>query len=283
MLKKEADKKVRLGVRCGDCVHYDHVKKHEFGDVCVKLGIREKANAPDCFSPNVYKLNSGKSPDVFGELSSVLKKLRPSQLRILAFTLTRGSTMMERHGFTFGQTVYFSLGHDYLSHYFKGYVIGGDSESVIIASKLKNCPENTIGYFLPDSLLTRKEFSKKKKSLVKKNRIVMTDADKGRVRSLPLAEMLDSKGRWKDWKPEDDNDIGYEPPTLETAPPEWFDKVQRKTSKSKKNTGYIPMTSLADIPQRRKHDKPTLINGGNKNFEFDSETYKNSKKNRVNK
>lgn len=251
MIKKEKDKKVRLGIRCGDCVHYDKVKK--FDDVCVKQGVREKANAPDCFSPDVYRLNSTKNPDVFSELAAVLKKLRPSQKRILAFTLTKSSTTMERHGFYFGQTVYFSLGADYLSHYFKGYVIGADAESVIVSSKLKNCDSNTVGYFLPDTLLTRKKFKTKKKELTKANRLIMKDIEKAVMKSLPLAELIDDKGRWKDWKPEaSEDDFDYEPPTLDTAPPEWFDKSQRKTNKSKKRQGYIPITNIEDIPSRSK-------------------------------
>lgn len=258
MLKKSSDKKIRLGVKCGDCIHYDKVKSGIHSDVCVKLGVREKANAPDCFNPDFYKLNVTKSPDVIEDLAKALRHFRPSQLRILAFTLTRGSKMIEKHGLKFGQPVYFSLGHDYLSHYFKGFVVGATDEHVIVSSKLKKCKTNTVGQFYRATLLTRTEWKVRRKNLLASGKIIMTDEDKQFHKKLPLAELLDEKGRVEVKIPED---LDYEPPTLDTAKPEWFERSQKqKKKKGKKDyeRGYIPITNIEDIPVRKKRNSFTF-------------------------
>lgn len=266
MLKKSSDKKIRLGIKCGDCLHYDKVCSPIHTDVCVNIGVREKANAPDCFNPDFYKLNVTKHPDVIQKIAEAISVLRPSQMRVLAFTLTRGSRALERHGVTFGQVVYFSLGADFLSHYFKGYVIGATDEHIIVSSQLKKSKKNTVGQFHKSTILFKDAWRKKKDALKEAGRIFMTDADKRMHMKLPLAELMDSKGRVPVKIPVD---FDYEPPTLDKPPREMFESSQKR-EKNKKKRGLIPITNIEDIPVKRKKvresfyfDGSTLDSKGN--------------------
>ena len=263
MLKKSSDKKTRLGVKCGDCLHYDKCKHPNHEDVCVKLGVREKANAPDCFHPDFYKLNVTKSPDLLQDLAKLLSNFRPSQLRVLGFTLTRGSRIIEKYDLKFGQPVYFSLGGDYLAHYFKGVVVGCTDEHVIVSAKLKKCDTNTVGQFQRSTLLTRKQWKVKRDELMKAGKVTMSDEDKRKYKKLPIAELMDEKGRIPYVAPEE---FDYEPPTVDTDP-EWFERFQekgKKKGKKGKDRGYIPITNIEDIPVRSKKKQ---------NFDFDGEKF----------
>lgn len=261
---KTTTRKVRLGMKCGDCLHYTKMAKFE--DVCCKLGVKKKANAPDCFHPDFHKLNSHKEPEKVVEISKVVSSLRPSQLRVLAFTLTKTANTLKNYGFYFGQRVYFSLGRDYLSHYFKGYVIGVNSETdtIVVSARLNKNNHSTIGQFLPTSLYDRVSFKKKKRALAKAGRLVMPDTDKLYLSKLPIGELIGPDGSLPAFE-EQNFEFDYEPPTLDCAPKEWFDKSQKKgKKKAKKIKSYRPITDLRDIPVKRK----------NKNYDFDSSDVK---------
>ena len=248
---KSTTRKLRIGMKCGDCLHYTKISKFE--DVCCKLGVSKKTNAPDCFHPDYYRLSSNKTPEKVNDIAKVVSSLRPAQLRILAFTLTKTANHLKNFGFYFGQRVYFTLGRDYLSHYFKGYVIGVNTENntLIVTARLNKDNHSTVGQFIADSLYSSKDFKKKKKSLMDKGRLVMPNTDKKYLSKLPIGELIGADGSLPKFE-EKKTDFDYEPPTLDCAPKEWFDKSQKKEKrKSKKVKSFKPITRLEDIPRNK--------------------------------
>lgn len=242
MLKKTSSDKVSLGMRCGDCVHFQRGPAR-FEKTCNKLGVDAKSKAPDCFSPDVFRLNTGIDPEVLGQLGRLIKDFSPSQNRILSHIFSKNGTAIHKHGFQFGQPVYFTLGDDYLSHYFKGYIIGACDDYLYVASKLNKARSNTSLTILPKTALSYKAYKAKEASLLKSKKIFMSEKDKRLVKKLPLAEHIDATGCVK--LPEQVK-VDYEPPTFDTAPAHWFDiydnKIQAKLRKKKpkgKKTGLI--------------------------------------------
>jgi len=238
MLKKTSTDKVSLGMRCGDCIHFQRGPA-KFEKTCNKMGVDGKSKAPDCFSPDVFRLNSGTSPELLGQIGRLIKDLAPAQSRILSHILAKNGNSIHKHGFKFGQPVYFTLGDEFLSHYFKGYVIGACDDYVYVASKLNKARSNTSVTFMPQSLLSYKQYKEKEKRLLKSKKIFMSERDKALVKKLPLAEHIDKHGCVK--LPEQ-VELEYEPPTLDTAPAAWFNiyestmqtKLRKKKPKGKK-------------------------------------------------
>lgn len=252
---KTTSRKVRLGVKCGDCLHYTRAAKFE--DVCCKLGISKRNNAPDCFHPDYYKLNSCKEPEKTKEVAKVVGSLRPSQLRVLAYTLTKNANHLKPLGFSFGQTVYFSLGRDYLSHYFKGYIIGFNTETkhIILSARLNKDDHSTVAQFLPSSLYSRTEFKKIRKDLIKRNRVIMPNEDKKYLSKLPVGELIKKDGSLPPFEKMDFN-INYEPPTLDSAPPEWLEKESKRKKKKRSRTSSLRFAEdLKDVSRNKKHFK----------------------------
>ena len=109
--------------RCGDCLHFKHISKFE--KVCNTLGIKQFAEAPTCFSPNIYVLTK-KNPDTLHQLGMLLRDWTPAETRVFMALLRQKIVMDKNYGLQFGQPVMFKIGGgDYLSNYFKGYVIEG--------------------------------------------------------------------------------------------------------------------------------------------------------------
>lgn len=198
------------------------------------MGVDAKSKAPDCFSPDVFRLNSIASPELIGQIGRLIKDFSPAQSRILSHLLSKNGNDIHRHGFKFGQPVYFTLGEDYLSHYFKGYVIGACEDYVYVSAKLNKARSNTSLTCIPTSLLSFKQYKEKEKKLLKSKRIFMSEKDKRHLMKLPLAEHIDKHGCVK--LPEQVQ-IDYEPPTLDTAPASWFNiydtSIQAKLRKRK--------------------------------------------------
>lgn len=236
MLVKQTQKKACLGVRCEDCIHFEKVPKFD-GVVCAKNGIDGRKKAPDCFNPDVFNLTKVKTPEQLNALGKLIQGYGTKQLRILAFVLAKQGNNMNKLDLKFGKSVYFSLGENYLSHFFKGYVVGVSGTDVHIVARIKKCDENTSITLQRDSVLTKKQYKEVEAQLITENKVVMPETAKKYLRVLPLAERLDKKGRIT--MPEQFK-IDYEPPTIDTAPQEWLDiydahhKAKNKKSKSKK-------------------------------------------------
>jgi len=220
MLKKPESKMAKLAVhfKCGDCIHFEKYPKYE--KVCSKLGVERHANAPICFSPNIFKLQPLPS-DVLNQIGLLFKDFTTSQARIL-FALLKTKKTFARLGLAFGMPVYICLGPDYLSNYYRAYVIGASvygDRVVYVTSDLnrRQVSKATIMALLPDSIFTVSKFKRKRKVLGKKGRLV----DPGSsfiMRGVKKKEVT----------------IEYEPPTMETVPASWFDKFSKQVGSSKK-------------------------------------------------
>lgn len=264
---KTSDSKVRLGMRCGECLHYNCSSKYE--DVCSKLGVLSKANAPDCFYPNFNLLNTLKSPSIASELGSMVKTLKPSQLRVLAHTLVKSASMLEKQGVRFGQPVWFSLGRDFLSHYFKGYVIGFERvtetdkngktirhDLIVVSSTLKKSKESTIAHFMRSSILVSSEWKSHKAKLIAEGKIFMDDLDRARCKDTPLPERMDKSGRLISEKKNKEVEKYFdsiEIPTIDKAPVEWQARQNARMKKRLKRTSVSAHSKRASSQRGKVH------------------------------
>lgn len=222
MLKKEAtaSSKTAIGLKCGDCLHFKDVAK--FDKPCQFLSIQAHAKAPSCYAPNVYKLVFNNDAEAHHKLGILIKDFDPSQMRMLAAIFAQQAKIKKRYRLSYGQPVYFCFGSDYLSNYFKGYFINGSvdgEDSVYVASSLNRQQRKKplVASLMRDSVFTLTEFEKKKRSLIKDDRLVDPKPLFGTNKVNP--------------KDLDD----YEVPTMEKAPKEWYDKIDKKKPKAKKS------------------------------------------------
>lgn len=217
MLKKQTFQKVSLGINCSDCVHFEGTAKFE--KPCSQLGVDPRSRAPDCYNPDVFKLKALDNPELLKDLGNLIRNFKPKQIRILSFILARQGGALAKQKLKFGQPVYFSLGAEYLSHYFKGYVVSASDGFVYVVAKLNKCKTNTSLTLERSSVLTKVEYKILEEKLVEENKLFMSPQEKKKWRVLPLAEQLDSKGRIPHKEQFKDD---YEPPTIDSAPEEWL-------------------------------------------------------------
>lgn len=218
-------------LQCGSCVHFAHGPAHpDFETICQDRGIKSFSSAPGCYSPAPHEVIN--APVKLSELGAMLRKLTSSQMHVLGQLMTQAGEL-ELTGFKFGQPVYVSLGTgpdglDYLTSYFKGYVIGCATvpikdqkplTHIYIASNLTvgidELPDmRVLLRMLPKSLLTSSGFLKRKAALLAEERLECShDSWK-----MPLKDWL-AKGT----PGPDTTKVLYEPPTLDTAPSSWLD------------------------------------------------------------
>lgn len=218
MLKKEITPKnsrLTIGFKCKECLHF--AKHPKFEKLCSKLGVLANADAPACFTPNVYSLQKH-SPDVMNHLGLLIKDFSAPEARIL-IALLRSKKVYERYGLAFGMPVYVRFGADFLGNYYRGYVIGvapHGEPMVYVTSDMnrKQSNKTVIMALLPDSILTISEFKKKRDELIANKKL-----------KDPNPTVFGKPVRKKHV------DIDYEPPTLETVPTSWFDAYSTRTLK----------------------------------------------------
>lgn len=207
-----------IGIKCGDCIHFKRMEK--FGKPCSELGKKHFADAPDCYSPDVY-LMAKHTPDILYQLALLMKDFTAQETRVY-LSLLRKSKTFEKAKLKFGQPVYFSISGDYLGNYYRGFVLDVTSsapQNVFVTSDLRKTQRNNpmIGAFMRDSILTIGEFKKRKLKLQKQGRLV--DPKPTFSATVNKSELAN---------------IDYQPPSMETAPQEWFDKQAAKKKKPKK-------------------------------------------------
>lgn len=204
--------KATIGLKCGDCLHFKRNAKFE--KPCTQLGIKHFANAPACYSPDPYLL-SDQAPDVLYRLGMLLNDFSAKQTRVFMSILKQTGALEKHYKLKFGQPVFFCIGKDYLSNYFRGFVLGiseeGDAQ-VYVTSDLekKQRKQPVLATLLRSSVFTLSEWKKKKAKLVDDKR--MQDPD-------PLFTVQKIKTKMDDY---------YVPPSLETAPADWFNKVESR-------------------------------------------------------
>lgn len=218
MKSEHGDNKLRLslGMKCGDCIHFDLTKASVYADTCGELGVKRFAKACEHFTPDSSRLSRIESAAMLS-LAAISKEADPAQLRLLAYTL-KNMTFIKRLGFEFGEQVWFNLSApkvDYLECYYTGFIVAADEheDTMYISSTLDG--KSRANVMLPlDSILSLDMWAKRKKRLIRNGLI-----------AIPRAS-LDSRIRLVAPKPtaEDDND--YEVPTLESAPKAWLAAAQ---------------------------------------------------------
>jgi hypothetical protein len=215
MLKKKviAIKKLPgVGFKCGECLHFKQLARFE--KVCSQLAVKHYADAPTCFSPNAWLLKK-QDPNTLFQLGLMLNSMTGPEVKTLMGLMMNQSMLIKRYGLKFGQPVFFCLGSDYLSNYFRGFVIGGGAygeDTVHISSTLnmaqrKHPMQAMLGR---DSVYTNVEFKKQKAKLIKADRIV------------------DPKPLFSPTPTVIKDPVNHVPVSMDTAPPEWFDKTVKR-------------------------------------------------------
>jgi hypothetical protein len=203
--------KATIGIKCGDCIHYKRMQK--FGKPCSELGRKHFADAPDCYAPDVYLLARHNSELLFN-LALLYKDFTSQETRVFMSLLKKSKTF-EKVKLHFGMPVYFCIGNDYLGNYYRGFVLNVTTQSpqlVYVTSDLAKAQRNKpmIGTFLRDSIYTATEFAKRK------------------VRLQKAGKLVDPKPNFQ--MEEDDKvlaKLDYNPPSMDSAPKEWFDKAKK--------------------------------------------------------
>jgi len=201
---------------CGDCLHFKRNAKFE--KPCSQLGVKHYASAPQCFSPDVYVL-ARKSPDALFQIGLLFHNFTPSESRILLSLLNQQKTFEKGYSLKFGQPVYFRLGTDYLSNYFRGYVAGvasaGDQQ-VYVTSDMNGAQsaKPVIATLMRDSVFSVTEFKTKRASLQERGRLMDPNPEKKHV-----VTKIDAK---------------YEIPSMEKAPADWYESFGARLNSSKK-------------------------------------------------
>jgi len=213
--------KASIGIKCGDCIHFKRMSKFE--KPCNDLGRKHFADAPDCYSPDVYAL-AKHSPEILFNLALLYKDFTAQQTRVFMSLLKKSKTF-EKSKLQFGMPVYFRIGNeDFLSNYYRGFVLDVTSsapQSVFITSDLgaKQRKQPMIGTFLRESVFSVTEFKKKKAALQKAGKLVATKPTFSCTKSKTALGAAD-----------------YQPPSMDDAPREWFDKTKAKGKDKKKGS-----------------------------------------------
>jgi len=195
---------------CGTCLHFKQSKHRSYDDVCSKLGVRQFAVAPKCWTPDYTKVIT--NTDEFVQLATLIAEKTPQQRQILLGIIQQRP--MGRK-LKMGTKVYINYrGREYISNYLSGYVVGYTSgnEIAICGSPDRNGRGRSFFAYLQDdeSLLTPKEWSAKFLEL----------RAKGRIQDPKVETKRDITA-----KVHEDN---YEPPTIDNAPKDPTIKVKKK-------------------------------------------------------
>ena len=260
--------KLTIGVRCGDCLHFKKGPKF-YEELCVDLGFGSQHKPCPAFAPNHYKLVR-LEPDILKQLNRITGKLTASTVRILAYTF-KNINILKSVNLQFGQHVYFCFGEDYLSHYFKGYVVGisHDKQNVLVSSRLREAKTSITLSLLFDSVFTKERFITKRKELVKKNKLMLPKELKigANRRKMPIVEYLNRDGTLKAEYHKGEKDLNYDPPMLNTAPKNWLypnlpgDKVKKSKGKKKlsKNISVIKKGNVTIVRLNVKKKKQPSV------------------------
>lgn len=225
---------VRL--RCGDCMHYKGTAHPALGgQSCVKLGVNRGAKAPACYTPNVSVFREASS-DLLQSLFTHIASFTPQQQRILMGML-RNAASLNRTGFSFMETVYFSTaarGAAVLADYFRGFVAAkgpSDTLQIVGLSYLNGKNTSCVALLPKESLLTAIKFNRERKRLIAA----------GKLQGLTMKQ--------RKLATSDD----YEAPTLDTAA-EFLERNAKVTGKRHGNEVRKDQRASWSIDQD-KHEK----------------------------
>lgn len=200
----------KLDVRCSDCISFEK-GPFLFGRACKLNGIIGERPAPNCFNPDFTKLILGQNPLILHQLGFFLAQFNTSQVRILSSVINRSLSLKKYTNLNFGQEVYVNMSgsREYLSNYYKGYVVGylRANKCVFVSARMqKNKPYTSSIMVMPDTVLTVEQFLKRQKELEAEGKI--QDPKQSDAATVSFKKVA--------------GDSLYEPPTLENAPSEWL-------------------------------------------------------------
>lgn len=215
--------------QCGDCKSFKKSKKKDLEDVCSNLGIIATSKAPECFEPDLGAFRKvSVLPDIEA-LGEITKNFSAKQNRLLANFFVNQSKLKDNK-FYFGQPLFICLGEDYLSHYYKGFVVGLEKHDgttyVNLVSKLKDSKHATGIMLAEDSVLQQKEFNVLAVDLLKRGRITRDKKEFEHFRDLPLSDMIDKKGKI-DVSKLIRLDLDVDVPTIDKAPKDILEKKKK--------------------------------------------------------
>lgn len=131
---------------------------------------------------------------------------------------------MRRQTFHFGQPVFFKIGPDFLSNYYRGFVIDVSTSdtTVTITSDLGKTQRSNplIGFVLRENVFSVSDFRRKRAQLSKQDKL------------------MDPKPKFTVVTKSEVSNDGYVPPTMDNAPDDWFNKVDSSKKKKKKTLEF---------------------------------------------
>lgn len=200
-LGKASAKSLGEAFKCGECLHYRHHPHGTRGQVCSKEGVKSVAVAPKCYTPDITKI--AKNADQFVAVVSLFQDMTYAEQRIFLGVL-RG----RKKKVPLGTKLYFKVGKDYVSNYLCGFVAGYSSagELMLMGSPDKIRGQSFLAFMDKDAddLLTWSQWKAKREQLRSENKIFDPSN-----RVIKRASVKDD----------------YEPPSIDKAPREWYDKV----------------------------------------------------------
>ncbi len=202
--------------RCKMCLHFKQHAHSSRQKVCIEEGVLPVAIAPSCFTPDITQL-AGNS-DTFAQVATIFQAYDPSQRMILL-----GLLRARKKKHVLGTKLYFRVGDDYVSNYLAGFVAGYTSagELMLIGSPDQKTRGSSFTTYMTsdEGLLTFTEWRVKSKALREDNKLFDPTN-----RVIKRAAVVD----------------GYEPPTLDAVPREWYDKTDGDGTKPvrKKKSAY---------------------------------------------
>jgi hypothetical protein len=215
--------------QCGDCQHFKKSKKKDFDDTCKNLGIIATSKTPECFEPDLGTFKKISNLSIIENLGELVKDFTPKQNRLLANFFIAQSRLKENR-FYFGQPLFVCLGEEYLSHYYKGFVVGISKHEgttyVNLVSQIKKSP-NLTGFMLPESsVLNQKDFNTLAVDLLKQGKIVRDKKEFEHFRNLPLSDMIRKNGTI-DVSKLIRMDLDVDVPTIDKAPKDVLEKKKK--------------------------------------------------------
>lgn len=256
-----------INVKCGTCQFFREGPPHpKFGSLCEKLGVREYAEAPNCYSPVAIKIVRA-DVDV-SEIGKHLRHLNSDQMQVIGQLITQAAAL-EQLRLKFGQPVYVNLGsNDYLTNYYKGYVLGviqvDGADLVYVSSDLTfeqtNDPEfRSLLRLNPESLMTGPQFKAHREKLVASGRLESPPSNKTGP-GMPLTQWLRLEDRPM---PKDGATATYDPPSIDTAPQAWLDpfsvteleSLKADKTRRRSDKGIVTLDSEAQEKRRERSRK----------------------------
>ncbi len=191
-------------MKCSDCLHFRTQAHQAKSALCVSLEVSPKSEAPRCFTPDYNKVL--KTTDDLRQLTSLLHGKTPQQLRILRSLIVLGRNQR------MGAKYYMALGSDYIGNYVCAYLVGKTSSGSLVLCGTPPGIEGRVflSYLLDDTALkSPKEFAAHRKKLLRLGRVTDPSLKLTKKRKMEI------------------EDLGYEIPTIDSAPKEHKSKLKK--------------------------------------------------------